>query len=120
MSPEAFPLLDRSLVPRKSGWVELYGDEAASRPGKTMAATREKACFISAPFGFNVFPLMQALAERGVASSRLDDLEPGEDITARIRREIGRVGFVCVVLPSGYRESNVLFETGLALGKGRP
>jgi hypothetical protein len=79
-----------------------------------------KSCFISAPFGFDTAPLIQALSARNVAPGRLDNLEPGDELIARIQREIRRADFVCIVLPGGYSQSNAVFEAGLALGTGRP
>src|SRR5688500_7694627 len=85
-----------------------------------MTALDKKTCFISAPFGFDVFPLMLALGERHISSTRLDDLAPGESIIASVQREIRQADLVCVVLPGGYRQNNSIFEAGLALGRGRP
>jgi len=84
-----------------------------------MTESSKKTCFISAPFGFDASPLMQTLAERNIVSTRLDDLALGESIVTSIQREIRQADFVCVVLPSGYRQNDMIFEAGLALGKGR-
>jgi len=85
-----------------------------------MTEASKKTCFISAPFGFDASPLIQALAERNIVSTRLDDLAPGESIVTTVQRRIRQADFVCVVLPGGYPQNDVLFEAGLALGRGRP
>ena len=85
-----------------------------------MAGSKEKTCFISAPFGFDASGLEQALAERNIVSTRLDDLAPGENLVTSAQRVIRQADFVCIVMPGGYRQNNQIFEAGLALGKGRP
>jgi hypothetical protein len=85
-----------------------------------MPRARRKTCFISAPFGFDASPLIGALKERDIVSVRADDLAAGESIVDRVQQEIRRSDLVCVVLPHGYGQDNLIFETGLALGSGRP
>ena len=85
-----------------------------------MARSRKKTCFISAPFGFDASSLIEALEERDIVSMRADDLEAGESILDRVQQEIRRSDLVCIVLPQGYGQDNLMFETGLALGSGRP
>jgi hypothetical protein len=84
-----------------------------------MVKSKEKNCYISAPFGFDALPIIEALAERNFGATRLDDLTAGESIVTGVQREIRQADFVCVVLPGGYRQDNVIFEAGLALGRGR-
>jgi hypothetical protein len=85
-----------------------------------MPRSRTKTCFISAPFGFDASPLIEALEERGITSVRADDLAPGESLIDRVQQEIRHSDLVCVVLPQGYAQDNSIFEAGLALGGGRP
>jgi hypothetical protein len=85
-----------------------------------MARSRKKTCFISAPFGFDASPLIEAMEERNIVSVRGDDLAPGESIFQRVQQEIRRSDLVCVVLPQGYGQENLIFEAGLALGSDRP
>src|SRR5437762_2844030 len=55
-----------------------------------------------------------------ITSARLGHLEPGESLVAGALREIMRADLVCVILHAGYRQDDVSFEAGLALGGGRP
>jgi hypothetical protein len=97
-----------------------WGLHAGPAGQSVMSNTGRKTCFISAPFGFDTEPLTRALAEKNVESFRLDNLEPGDDIVARVREEIKKSDLVCVVLAGGYSQGNVVFETGIALGADRP
>ena len=85
-----------------------------------MARSRKKTCFISAPFGFDASPLIEAMEERNIVSVRGDDLAPGESVFQRVQQEIRHSDLVCVVLPQGYGQDNLIFEAGLALGSDRP
>jgi hypothetical protein len=85
-----------------------------------MSENGPKTCFISAPFGFDSSALAQALAEDGIESSRLDKLEPGDDVVSSVRQEIKKADLVCVALPAGFNLESVVFEAGVALGVGRP
>ena len=85
-----------------------------------MATTAEKTCFISAPFGLNTSALIDALTERGVKATRLDNLKPGDSLIGSVRREIRMADFVCVVLTAGEVGGFASLEAGLALGARRP
>jgi nucleoside 2-deoxyribosyltransferase len=79
-----------------------------------------RSCFVSAPFGFDAYPLAEALREKNISSSRLDKIELGRSIIDSILDEVKEADFVCAVLPSGYTPENVIFEIGFALGLKRP
>ena len=85
-----------------------------------MPQDNQKTCFIAAPFGFDTAPLMQAIAERGLATSRMEDVEPGKDIITSVLDQIKRADMVCAVLPAGYSHEPIVFELGLAYGLNRP
>jgi hypothetical protein len=121
---EGLPVLrrDRNGCFPGIAWDRLDGDRSGTRVSRSriMPRSRKKTCFISAPFGFDASPLIEALGERDIASVRADDLAPGESIIDRVQQEIRHSDLVCIVLPQGYGRDNLIFEAGLALGSDRP
>src|SRR5258707_11176091 len=79
-----------------------------------------KTCFISAPVKVDTFTLRKALESRGVRWSDASAAKPGTSILNTIESAIEGADFVCVVLPTGFENKNVLFEMGLARGLKRP
>jgi hypothetical protein len=75
-----------------------------------------KSCFISAPVRTDTSSLRRALEARGVSWSDAVAARPGSSILDTIESAMQRSDFVCVVLPAGPENGNVLFEMGLARG----
>lgn len=84
------------------------------------ASSKFKRCYISAPPGTNVSPLRHVLEERGVTCVDQGDLKSGVSLLRELEAQIGRSDFVCAVVPSASEYESVLFEMGVARGKGRP
>lgn len=77
--------------------------------------------FISAPAGMNLRRLMAELRRRGVSPYVLSDVAPlGASIMQSLQQAIDTADFVLVVLGTAESRQNVLFEAGMAVGRGKP
>lgn len=85
------------------------------------AHSRRERWFVSAPAGVDVRPLLAALERRGVAPYVLSDEAPlGAQIVQSIQQAIATADHVLVVLGEASVSVNSVFETGLAIGLGKP
>lgn len=76
-------------------------------------------CYISSPLLVDTTPLRKLLAELGVTPISVDELPTaGQAIASTLESWMRHTSFVCAVLPAA-QSANVLFEIGLALGRGR-
>lgn len=85
-----------------------------------MPTRRFDTCFISAPHGVDTRPLRLALQERNITWLDATSVTLGAPMLYSIEAAIARADFVCAVLSSELSTQNVLFEIGVAHGKGRP
>lgn len=94
----------------------------AAEPALTTAETVSGArWFISAPAGMNLRQLMTELRRRGVSPYVLSDVAPlGASIMQSLQQAIDAADFVLVVLGTTESRQNVLFEAGMAVGRGKP
>ncbi len=76
-------------------------------------------CFITAPAGANLEVLTEALRQRDVRVVVPESLEPGAEFGAEILNLIAGVDLVIGVLTRERRSEWVLFELGLAWGRGK-
>lgn len=86
---------------------------------QTMVSSRLKSCFISAPFGTDTASLRDALNRRNVRWADATTIPAAGNLTEAITGAIGKSDFFCLVAPDE-RRSNVFFELGIAVGKGKP
>lgn len=82
-------------------------------------ASQIQTCFITAPAGANLEVLTDALRQRGVRVVVPESLEPGAEFGAEILNLITGVDLVIGVLTRARRSEWVLFELGLAWGRGK-
>lgn len=82
-------------------------------------ASRIQTCFITAPAGANLEVLTDALRQRGIRVVVPDSLELGAEFGAEILNLIADVDLVIGVLTRERRSEWVLFELGLAWGRGK-
>jgi hypothetical protein len=94
----------------------------ATEPALTAAeAVSGARWFISAPAGMNLRQLMTELRRRGVSPYVLSDVAPlGASIMQSLQQAIDAADFVLVVLGAAESSQNVLFEAGMAVGRGKP
>lgn len=85
-----------------------------------MPTRRFNTCFIAAPQGVDTLPLRQALEERDITWWDATSVTHGSSLLRSIESAIAKADFMCAVLASGFHTENVLFEIGLARGRGRP
>lgn len=81
-----------------------------------MATQVKQTCFVSAPYGVNIEPLIQVFGDSGIDVARLDNLVPGAEIPEFVRTAVDDADFFCAVLPEDTNSGNVLFELGIAAG----
>lgn len=92
--------------------------ESARTPAESALRSR---WFISAPAGMNLRQLIAELRRRGVSPYVLSDVAPlGASIMQSLRQAIDTADFVLVVLGTAESRQNVLFEAGMAVGRGKP
>ena len=92
--------------------------ESALRTSEVVSGAR---WFISAPAGMNLRQLVTELRRRGISPYVLSDVAPlGASIMQSIEQAIDAADFVLVVLATVESRQNVLFEAGMAVGRGKP
>jgi len=85
-----------------------------------MTEIRFKQCFISAPFGTDTSVLRSVLDERGIRWSDQTIVQPGSNWLTAMDDALTKSDFVCVMLPQGQQQGNVLFELGVAYARRKP
>jgi hypothetical protein len=78
-----------------------------------------QTCFITAPAGTNLKVLTDALRQRGIRVVVPESLEPGAEFGAQVLNLIADADLVIGVLTHAKRSEWVLFELGLAWGRGK-
>jgi hypothetical protein len=85
-----------------------------------MRSRKLQTCFISAPLQVDTEPLRAALATRGVTPRDASEVLAQSHARQTIESVIAGVDFVCVVIPEGPVDANVMLDLGVAMGTGRP
>lgn len=81
--------------------------------------TNFKTCFISAPFGVDTSLIRSALEANGIRWLDQTSLGLSTSWLEKLDSVLQRTDFICAVLPET-RHGNILFELGIAYGKGKP
>ena len=84
-----------------------------------MKKTNFKTCFISAPFAVDTSVIRNALEVNRVSWSDQTTLDLGTSWLENLDSFLQRTDFICAVLPER-QHGNILFELGIAYGKGKP
>lgn len=77
-------------------------------------------CFISAPYGENLSPIIDVLKEYDIEIiSPLDFKYQSVTLFEQIKKEIRKSDFIIAVIPNDYKNENIYFELGIAVGLGK-
>ncbi len=77
-------------------------------------------CFISAPFGEDIKPIISILKDNDVDVISPFDLEYQPiSIFDQVKKEMRKSDFIIVVLPAGGTNENLFLELGIAIGLGK-